>query len=337
MTHFERMQNCLFGDMTQGIPVSFWRHFPLADQSAEGLARATIDWQKQFEFDFVKVMPSSSFCVKDWGCKDQYSGNPYGIRNYTQHIIKQPDDWFKLPVLDPEHGYLGQQIEALRKIKTGLGNAVPIVQSIFNPLSQMENLAGYQTLTYHLERFPEAVLAGLITISKSTALFIQKAAETGIDGIYFIIKHSDLLRFYQRQYASIVSPFDLICLKPAEKLWLNIIHIHAETANINDFEHYPTQILSIHGLHDHETLKNIKSLTSKVLCGGLQRQEVMAVGMEGDVIKQANDFNSEMGSRPFILAAECGLRLDTPFKNIVAAINFTREKEFHFSISSTMP
>jgi len=66
-THRERMERVILGEKPDRIPISFWRHFPIDDQTPEGLAKALIDFQKRYDFDFVKVTPSSSFCLYDWG------------------------------------------------------------------------------------------------------------------------------------------------------------------------------------------------------------------------------------------------------------------------------
>jgi uroporphyrinogen decarboxylase len=330
MTHHERMHNCLYRKDIQTNPVSFWRHFPHADQSADNLANATIAWQRKFDFDFVKVTPASSFCLKDWGVEDEYLGNPFGIRNYKRPIIHQPDDWLKLPVLEAENQYLNQQIEALRKIKKVLGNSVPIVQSIFNPLVQMENMAGNKTLNDHLQRFPEAVLAGLETISKSTANFVQKAVATGIDGIFFIIKHAPPTVFSNLKYSRFGVPFDNICLQPASKLWMNILHLHSDNPDFDDFENFPTAMLSMHGLHHSGNLLKAISSSEKILCGGLQRVAEMGDGTEDEIARKCSKLFNETAGKQFVLSAECGLRLDTADRNIFNAVNLARENEKKF-------
>jgi uroporphyrinogen decarboxylase len=55
MTHRERIAAAIAGGKTDQIPIALWRHFPQADQSAQGLAEATIAFQKRFDFDLVKV------------------------------------------------------------------------------------------------------------------------------------------------------------------------------------------------------------------------------------------------------------------------------------------
>ena len=141
-THRERIQACLNNEATDRTPIALWRHFPVEDQNPETLAAATLRHQSAYDFDIVKVTPSSSFAVKDWGVDDEWMGDAEGSRRYTKRIIKEPGDWEKLSVLDPTSPHLAGQLDCLRLIKQKLDPETPIIQTIFNPLSQAKNLAG---------------------------------------------------------------------------------------------------------------------------------------------------------------------------------------------------
>ena len=58
----ERLQATLSGEPVDRPAVALWRHFPVDDQRPEDLAAATLEFQGLYDFDFVKVSPSSSFC-----------------------------------------------------------------------------------------------------------------------------------------------------------------------------------------------------------------------------------------------------------------------------------
>ncbi|MGB9673113.1 MAG: uroporphyrinogen decarboxylase, partial [Anaerolineales bacterium] len=74
LNHRDRLKVCLQGEIPDRIPVALWRHFPGDDQDPLQLALSTINFQKDYDFDLVKVTPASSFCVKDWGAVDQWNG-----------------------------------------------------------------------------------------------------------------------------------------------------------------------------------------------------------------------------------------------------------------------
>jgi hypothetical protein len=60
--------------------VSLWRHFPEEDQTAEGLADATLRSQDSFGFDFIKFMPPGDYPTIDWGAESRFEGSPGGTR-----------------------------------------------------------------------------------------------------------------------------------------------------------------------------------------------------------------------------------------------------------------
>ncbi len=191
----------LAGELPDRTPVALWRHFPVDDQSPDSLAAAVVNFQTTYDFDLVKVTPASSFCIKDWGAEDQWEGNPEGTRGYTRRVIQEPQDWEKLQPLDPGRGHLSAQLECLRLIRAQLGPDVPVIQTIFSPLSQAKNLVGGDRLIVHLRRWPEALKAGLNTIAASTSRFVEAALATGIDGVFYAVQHAQFGLLTPGEYA----------------------------------------------------------------------------------------------------------------------------------------
>ena len=78
VTQRERLEAAIAGELADRPPVALWRHFPVDDQDPAELARSTAEFQYRYDFDFVKVTPSSSFCLKDWGSQDLWEGSTEG-------------------------------------------------------------------------------------------------------------------------------------------------------------------------------------------------------------------------------------------------------------------
>ena len=164
MTKRERLEATIRGEAADRPPVALWRHFPGDDQDPAELAASTVAFQRQYDFDFVKVTPASSYCVCGWGTQDRWDGNPEGTREYRWQPIRQPEDWLRREPLDPTRGTLGEQLRCLELIQRGLGTHVPFIETVFSPLAQAKNLAGRQTILAHLRQQPRAVLHGLEAI-----------------------------------------------------------------------------------------------------------------------------------------------------------------------------
>src|SRR6266508_3780948 len=142
MTKRERVMAALTRQPVDRPPVSFWRHAPDVDHRARGLADAMLAWQRRWNLDFIKVMSSGVYCVEDWGCKVAYTGSPNGAKQCTEHAVKTAADWARIKPLDPGAGALGRELEALRLIVAEKTEDVPVLHTVFSPLTIARKLAG---------------------------------------------------------------------------------------------------------------------------------------------------------------------------------------------------
>lgn len=319
MTKAERLQAAIRGEAVDRPPVALWRHFPGDDQRPEDLAAETLAFQRRYDFDFVKVTPASSFCLRDWGVEDIWLGNLEGTREYTVRPIRSPDDWRRLAVLDPARGALGEQLRALRLIAEGLAGATPFIQTIFSSLAQARNLAGEENLLVHLRRWPEALHAGLETITETTLRFIRAARETGIAGIFYAVQHAQYRLLSEAEYAVFGRPYDLRILEAAQGLWLNVLHLHGTEVMFDLLADYPVQVINWHDRETPPTLAEAQQRFGGAVCGGLQQWEVMVRGTPDQVRAQAADAIAQTRGRRFILGTGCVTPIVAPASNIRAA------------------
>jgi uroporphyrinogen decarboxylase len=321
ITHRQRMESCLSGQILDRPPVALWRHFPVDDQTPEGLAAASVNFLRTFDFDFLKVTPSSSFCIRDWGVRDEWRGVSEGTRDYTHYVIQSPDDWRKLPVLDPSQGNLAAQIACLRLITDDLGPEVPVIQTIFSPLSQAKNLVGREKLLIHLRKYPDALHEGLEIISESILRFIESALETGIAGIFYAVQHAQYGLLSTGEYLEFGRGYDLKCLQSAQGGWLNVLHLHGRDVMFDQVVDFPVSVIN---WHDRETAPSLAEALEKysgTVCGGLRREETMVLGTPQAVIAEAQDALRATGGRRFILGTGCVTPITAPYGNLMAARN----------------
>ncbi len=326
-THRERLQAALSGEILDRPPVALWRHFPVDDQSPENLAAATVHWQRLYDWDLVKVTPASSFCLKDWGAQDEWRGATEGTREYTHRVIQTPQDWEKLPILDPTAPHLAGQLACLRLIRAELGPETPIIQTIFNPLSQAKNLAGPETLIAHLRLYPEAVLKGLEIIAETTRRFVEALLadrRIAIDGLFFAVQHAQASLLSRQEYETFGSPFDLRLLEPARELWCNLLHIHGQGIYFDLVPHYPCTIVNWHDRETAPDLQEGQRLFSGVVCGGVSRK-TLALGTPDEVRSEAEDALTQTGGKRFLLGTGCVTPIITPHGNIQALIHSIRK------------
>lgn len=327
ISHRQRLEECISGKKTDRPPVALWRHFPVDDQTPQGLAAATLQFQQTYDFDFVKVTPASSYCLRDWGSQDVWRGNTEGTRDYARGVIQQPEDWIRLLALDPARGSLGDMLQCLTILKQELPPDTPIIQTIFSPLAQAKNLVGKQNLAVHLRRYPDAVHAGLKTIVETTRRFISAALALGIDGIFYAVQHAQYGLLSAAEFAEFGRAYDLSALEAAQPGWLNMVHLHGEQVMFDAVADYPVQILNWHDRDIRPSLREARQRFAGVMCGGLQRQTTMVLGTPQDVMAEALDAMQATGGQRFILGTGCVTPIIAPHGNLLAA----RQSVEHFA------
>ncbi len=316
----DRLQAAIAGELTDRPPVALWRHFPVDDQDPLLLAQATIAFQRAYDFDFIKVTPASSFCIRDYGVQDKWRGSPEGTRDYIRHVIRTVDDWASIEVLDPESGSLGKQLECLAHLQDHLDRETPYIQTIFNPLSQAKNLAGTNRMLVHLHENPKMVLEAFDRIADTTIAFIEQARERGIAGIFYAVQFGSYEYFTREDYARFGEPFDRRIIEAADGLWLNILHLHGEDLIFDLAETFPVQVVNWHDRETEPSLAEGKSRLSAAVCGGLRRWDTMVLGDADAVRSEAIDAIQSLDSgRGMILGTGCVVPVLAPHGNLMAA------------------
>ncbi len=319
MNHHERIEACIANEVVDRPAVALWRHFPVDDQSPTSLAEATIEFQRAYDFDLVKVTPASSFCVKDWGAKDEWHGASEGTREYTHRVVQHPADWEQLTILDPTKGYLAAQLDSLRMINGELGQEVPVIQTVFNPLAQAKNLVGAENLFIHLRRYPQELKTGLRIIAESIQRFIEGVRQTGAAGIFYAVQHAQYSLFSEKEYEEFGRSFDMQALETAQEFKFNMLHLHGVQVMFDHFMDYPVAMINWHDRETPPSLAEAKKKFSGALCGGLRRQETMVLGTPEQIIIEAEDAFQQSGGRGLILGTGCVMPTIVPRGNIIAA------------------
>ncbi len=306
------------GERLDRPPVALWRHFPVDDQSPELLAKATLHFQSVYDFDLVKVTPSSSFSIRDWGVEDEWRGHTEGTRTYTRRVIQTPQDWERLPVLDATAPHLAGQVACLRLIRAGLSPETPLLQTVFSPLAMAKNLAGNDTLLAHLRLYPEAVMKGLATIAESTRRFVETCLDTGIDGVFYAIQHAQASLLTLDEYKTFGVPFDQKVLEPSQQLWCNLLHLHGHDVYFSLLSTFHFQIVNWQDRETYPSLSEAQQIFTGATCGGM-RQDTLVYGDQAEVRKEAADAIQQTNGKRFILGTGCVVPIIASHGNLSAA------------------
>jgi uroporphyrinogen decarboxylase len=318
MTKRERLQATVQGHAVDRPAVALWRHFPGDDQRPADLASATVAWQAQYDWDFIKVSPSSSFCLADWGVEDRWVGGDEGTREYTRRVVHQPEDWARLPVLDPRAGRLGGQLRCLELIGEAVGQEIPFIQTIFSPLAQAKNLAGSDRLLVHLRRAPEQVRAGLEVITETTIRFVEACAALGVAGVYYAVSAAAYGMLSESEYRDLGEPYDRRILAAAGGCWFNMVHLHGSDVMFDLVSRYPAQALNWHDRETPPSLAEGMQHFPGAVSGGLARWDDLLRGTPDEIRARAADAIRQTGGQRLILSSGCVAPVNAPFGNLRA-------------------
>jgi uroporphyrinogen decarboxylase len=317
MSKRERLEATIAGQPVDRLAVALWRHWPGDDQRAEDLARSTLDFQRMFDFDFIKVTPSSNYCLAGWGAESRWVGNQEGTREWGQRVIQRAEDWTRLEVQDPTSGLLGEVRQALASIGKEVGGEVPFIQTIFNPLSQAKNLAGERLLA-DLRQHPEALKSGLETITETIVRFIDAIRGTGVAGIFLALQHATYDLLTEEEYLEFGRPYDLRILEAVQDSWFNLLHLHGSNVMFDLVADYPAQAIN---WHDRETPPSLRDGINRfpgALVGGLRQWETMLRGTPDGVRSEVRAAMEETDGRRLVIGTGCVTPITSPLGNIRA-------------------
>src|SRR5579871_2049774 len=208
MTRRERVLAALSGAEVDRQPFCFWHHFR-PHGSARALAEATLDFFGRFDLDIYKVMPDL----------------PYP---FARGGIARLDDWHLLAPLDLGAGNFRRQIDAVRRVRAAVGPEVPVVSTLFSPLTEAINFAGAERLREHITESPSTVHGALSVIADNLARLATALLDAGADGIYFAEQGVGNGIMTAAHFAEYGRPYDMTVLQACREGWLNVLHAHGE-------------------------------------------------------------------------------------------------------------
>jgi uroporphyrinogen decarboxylase len=319
MDHSQRLHKCLSSEPVDRPPVALWRHFPVEDQDPALLAKSVVSFQETYDFDLVKITPASSYCLKDWRLRDEWHGNPEGTREIIDFPIKKPEDWKNIHPLMIKNNALSTQLDCIGLIKAHLPSNTPIIQTIFNPLSQAKNLVGKNNLVTHIRLYPDLLKIALRNITDTTLNFLKAMAPLDIDGIFYAVQHAQANLLSKSEFHEFSLPYDLEILDYCKEYWLNLLHVHGENIYFDKIKGYPCQVFNWHDQQTAPDLATAKSMVSGAVCGGLRQWDTLVNGTPKDVVEEANKAIKATHGERFILGTGCVLPITAPHSNILAA------------------
>ena len=314
----ERLEKTLLGEATDRTPVALWRYWPGDDQRAADLARSTLEFQRTYDWDFIKVTPHLHYCVADYGVQTEWRGDANGMRSVLKVPVKRSLDWTELRPPDPMRGEIGKYLEALRLIVEGAKQEnVPVIATVYSPLSQAMMMTRDELALRNMRTHPDRLNTGLNIITDGIQRMLDAFKQIDLDGIFYIVDQASLVRMSVPEYSQIGLPHDRQILDELpDQWWLNILSLPEDAPMFEFASTYPMPC--IHWDGDGSDLDKAQSTYRGAFCMGLCPQQHMNLGTPTIVRDVARDVIRRMADRHLILGASGAVPTTTPLANIRA-------------------
>jgi uroporphyrinogen decarboxylase len=280
-----------------------------------------LGWQRRWDLDFIKVMSSGVYCVEDWGCRVAYTGSPNGAKQCTEHAVKTVADWARIRPLAPDAGALGRELEALRLIAEGRTEDVPVLPTVFSPLTIARKLAGDRVVA-DLRSTPRAVLPALEAITETVVRYQDAVIAAGADGVFFATQagsHDVIAKDDWAQFGLLYARRALDSL--TGKSAFTLLHVHGKGIYFDEM----ASSLPVHAINWHDrlgspSLSEAQRRFTGALVGGLDEGHTLRAGPVSAVAAEVEDAIRQTAGRGIIVAPGCVLPLDVPDAHLEAVV-----------------
>jgi uroporphyrinogen decarboxylase len=326
MTKRERVLAALRGEPVDRVPIAFWLHNFVTENSADGLTAETLRLARVFDWDFLKPQSRAQCFAEMWGLTYRPSTERATQFTVTRTPLAGAADVTRLRPVDPRQGALGEQLAALARIRAAVGPDTPIIWTVFAPMMVMPYLlTGGREQTLALARAePKTMDTGLAAIAETLAAYARACLQAGADGLFYAtnIARGDGLtaeecRRFQR-------PHDLRILAAVEGAPFNLLHVCGPGVHFAEFVDYPVTALSWALGGGNPSLAEAHRRTGKAVVGGLPAKPEIASMSAAEVAARARRAVDEMKGRALLLGPDCSINPDTPEALLHAAAAVVR-------------
>ncbi len=325
LSHKERIERLLNGKDIDRPAISTWRHFYHRENSSDDLVEAMIEFQRKFDWDFMKINPRASYFVEAWGAKYIQSREPLVKAAKISLPVNKIDDWSKIRPLTPTSGSLGEILDATRKIVKQAASEVHIVQTVFSPLSIAGDLVddGDAHFVRLLRDGPKELHRALEAITETFVGFVRELMSTGISGIFFATTEwasRDLIT--EEEYLEFGPQYDLELLKAAQTAEFNIVHVCNKNNMLPLIKDYPAPVLSWNPYEPGNlSIHQAAQISDKIFLTGMDQNIALLNGPSEIITKQIEEALRDAPLGRLILGPGCALKVSTPDKHLQTAVD----------------
>lgn len=318
----ERVEAAISLEVADRPPFGLWGHSYIEEWSASKLANTTIDRQRRFAWDFVKFQPRASCFAEAFGSRYRPSGNRLERPALITPAIRDIGDWPAIPQANAQDGPLAEQVESIGIVALELSPSVPVIQTVFSPLTVAGHMTGEGSIALdHFRKDPALAQTALRRISAVLIDFSRRSIDAGAAGIFFAVSgyaRGDTMT--EAEYRELALLHDLEVLSSVSDLaWFNVVHLCEDNLHFGLSREFPCQAISW-SINDpgNPTLEQGVELSGRAAMGGVDQKTTLVEGPPEAIEEEVLAARAARGGRGILVAPGCSVPPDAPNGHLAA-------------------
>lgn len=306
-------------------PAASWGHTYKEEWSPPDLARVTIGRARSLGWDFVKFQPRATCFAEAFGAQYEPAGLPFKGPLAGPPAVADMNGWEGIPDADASAKPLADQVDSIGQAVAGLGPDIPVIQTVFSPLTVAGYLVGKNKAraARELKREPKLVGAALEKIAAALVDFSRKSIAAGAAGVFYAISgYASRDVFAEADYRRIVLPYDRMVLDQLpSSAWCNVLHMCGSNVSFDLLDELRTDVVSwsIHN-RGNPGLAEVRDRYGRAVMGGLSQRGTLMRGPVADVEAEVRAAIESTGGRGLLIAPGCSVPPMASRQNVAAIV-----------------
>lgn len=310
MTGRERVEAALRLEVADRPPVGAWGHTYKEEWSPDALAGVTVERARRFGWDFVKFQPRASCFAEAFGSKYRPAGHRLRAPVLVEEAVPDLDAWRSVELV--ERTALEDQVQSIGMVVRELGASVPVIQTVFSPITVGGYLVGKSQarIVRELRQHPDVVGPALERIADALVHFSHQSVDAGAAGIFYAISgYAGRNVMTEHAYRDLVLPHDQAVLNELpSRAWFNVLHLCGSNLNFGLAGDLPSHAVSwsIHN-QGNPSLREGRELSGRAVMGGLGQRSTLVYGPAHKIEAEVQRAIDETGGRGLLIAPGCSV------------------------------